>query len=115
MKAGNNNPIKNVRVIVQPGDCEFETILTIISKAPRVVGLEAVDSGCERIHDLTRFLDALDLAKIFYPICKNPVYKAAEKAGLHPSCAIPAALLKGMEIALDLAVAKKTSAIYEVL
>lgn len=115
METNHNAPGKHVRVIVQPGDCGLETILTLVSRAPRMVGLKSVDSECKRVHRLLRLLKSIDLAHIFYPISKNPVYMAAENAGLHPSCAVPAALLKGMEISLDLAVPKNTSAMYEIL
>lgn len=115
MGTNHNAPGKHVRVIVQPGDCGLETILTLVGQSPRMVGLKSVDSECKRVRRLPGLLESIDLEHLFYPISKNPVYMAAEKARLHPSCAVPAALLKGMEISLDLAVPKNTSAIYEIL
>jgi len=37
------------------------------------------------------------------PMTRNPVYIAAEQSGSHPSCPVPAAVLKAAEAALELA------------
>ena len=37
------------------------------------------------------------------PLTRNPVVIAAEQSGSHPSCPVPAAVLKVAEAALDLA------------
>lgn len=48
----------------------------------------------------------MTLKELFMPLTKNPVYIAAEKAGCHPSCALPVAVIKAVEAALEMALPK---------
>jgi hypothetical protein len=48
----------------------------------------------------------MTLSELFLPISRNPVYMAAEKSGCHASCVIPAAVLKAVEVAMQMAVAR---------
>jgi hypothetical protein len=49
----------------------------------------------------------MSLKELFMPLTRNPVYIAAEKSGCHPSCAIPAAVIKAVEVALGMALPKE--------
>ena len=48
----------------------------------------------------------MTLKELFLPLTRNPVTIAAEKSGCHPSCAIPSAVLKAVEVAMDMALPK---------
>ncbi len=36
-------------------------------------------------------------------VTRNPVYLAAEQSNCHPSCPVPAAVLKAAEVAMEMA------------
>ena len=44
---------------------------------------------------------------------RNPVYTAAEQAGCHSSCVYPAAILKAVEAAMGMAIAKDVELIFD--
>ena len=48
-------------------------------------------------------LQTLSIKELFIPLSRNPVYAAAEKSGCHLPCAIPVAVIKAAEVALELA------------
>jgi hypothetical protein len=52
-------------------------------------------------------LAAISLRDLFLPMPRNPAYIAAEKSGCHPSCAVPTAILKAVEVALGVALPKE--------
>ena len=41
------------------------------------------------------------------PLTQNPVYQAAQASGCHTSCAIPCAVIKAVEVAMGMAVARQ--------
>jgi len=47
------------------------------------------------------------------PVTRNPVYLAAQKSGCHPSCPIPAAVLKAAEVAMEMALPRDASIRFE--
>ena len=47
------------------------------------------------------------------PATRNPVYLAAQKSGCHPSCPIPAAVLKVAEVSLEMALPRNASIRFE--
>ena len=65
--------------------------------------VEITGSECELIQKLVENLKEVTLSDIFKPHTKNPVFKAAEKAGCHLTCPVPVAVLKAAEVALELA------------
>jgi len=68
--------------------------------------VEVTESECKQIQRLSNHLSEISLRELFLPITRNPVYIAAEKSGCHPSCAIPAAVLKAVEVAWGVALPK---------
>ncbi len=65
--------------------------------------IEIEGSECKQILRLSEMITRLGLKDIFVPLTRNPVFVSAEKAGCHPSCAIPTAVIKAAEVALGLA------------
>jgi len=68
-----------------------------------MVKIDIDGSGCKQIQRLSELIPQLGLRDIFVPLTRNPVFVSAEKAGCHPSCIIPTAVIKAAEVALGLA------------
>jgi hypothetical protein len=45
----------------------------------------------------------MTLKELFAPVNRNPVFVSAQRAGCHPSCPIPVAILKAVEVAMGMA------------
>jgi hypothetical protein len=80
----------------------------------REISLEISGSDCEQIQRLAERLATLSLKDIFAPLSRNPVYISAEKSGCHLSCAIPVAVIKAAEVALELALPQEVHIKFEV-
>lgn len=93
-----------MKIVVDLGACQMVTTVYLKKNDCRNVSLDLLDSECEQIQKLTDFIDIVSFKELFLPISKNPVFQAAERAKLHPSCPVPIAILKGMEAILGLAV-----------
>lgn len=96
-----------VQVATDPGICGFSCTIKAQKTGQRMVSVEIVGSECKQIQRLSSGLNEMALKELFMPLTRNPVYIAAEKSGCHPSCAIPAAVLKAVEVALDMALPKE--------
>jgi hypothetical protein len=48
-------------------------------------------------------VEKITMKQLFAPVTRNPVFLSAQKAGCHPSCPIPVAILKAVEVAMDMA------------
>jgi hypothetical protein len=92
---------------VAPGVCGFTCLIRGKKIGKRRVAIRIENSECGQIKHLSGQLDALTLKELFMPLTRNPVYTAAEKSGCHASCAIPSAVLKTVEVAMGMAVAKE--------
>ena len=88
---------------VNAGICGFTCCIRAWKINPETVGLEISESECQQIQQLSSLLDRLTVKEVFMPMTRNPVYIAAEQSGSHPSCPVPAAVLKAAEAALELA------------
>jgi len=95
------------RVAADPGICGFSCTIIAQKAGPRMVNVEIIGSECKQIQRLANGLNEMTLKALFKPLTRNPVYIAAEKSGCHPSCAIPAAVLKAVEVALDMALPRE--------
>ncbi len=92
-----------ISVTVDSGICGFVCCISAWQTEKRAVGLKISESECRQIQTFSDILTNLSLREIFLPVTRNPVYKAAEQSGCHPSCPIPAAVLKAAEVALEMA------------
>jgi len=90
-------------VAVTPGICGFICRIRARKIDKRIVSIDITDSECKQIQLLDRRLAEMSLKELFMPLTRNPVYVAAEKSGCHPSCAIPSAVLKTVEVAMGMA------------
>ncbi|UCH20476.1 MAG: hypothetical protein JSU83_18320 [Deltaproteobacteria bacterium] len=73
----------------------------------RTVLLKISGSECKQIQRLAKRLNKITMTELFAPMTRNPVYLAAEKSGCHPSCVIPTALLKAVEVAMEMALPRE--------
>ena len=89
---------------VAPGICGNICRIRARKIDRRMVSIEITDSAeCKQIQMLAGRLVEMSLKELFMPLTRNPVYMAAEKSGCHPSCAIPSAVLKTVEVAMGMA------------
>ena len=96
-----------VYVKAEPGICGFPCTITAQKLDNRTVSVEINGSECKQIQRLSTRLTEMSLKELFMPLTRNPVYMAAEKSGCHPSCAIPAAVIKAVEVALGMALPRE--------
>jgi hypothetical protein len=92
-----------VCVKVDPGICGFPCLINAGKVDSRMIAVEISGSDCGQIKTLSERLTRLSLEDLFAPIHRNPVYALAEKAGCHPSCAVPIAVIKAAEAACRIA------------
>jgi len=78
-----------------------------------MVALEISGSDCQQIQKLAERLATLSMKEVFAPLSRNPVYISAEKSGCHLSCAIPVAVIKAAEVALELALPQEVHIRFE--
>ena len=113
----NHNEIKNqpgtISVTVDSGICGFACCIKAWKTDKRAVGLKISESECRQIRQYSELMQNLKLREVFAPVTTNPVYLAAQQAGCHPSCPIPAAVLKAAEVALEMALPKDASIRFE--
>jgi hypothetical protein len=88
---------------VDPGICGFPCIVKAQKSGARTVSIEIAGSECKQIQKLSGLLQEMSLQELFKPITRNPVMIAAQKAGCHTSCTIPLAVLKSVEVAMEMA------------
>jgi len=104
---------KWVCVTVDPGICGFPCVIKARKTGPRKVSLEISGSDCEQIQRLAKRLATLSIKELFAPLSRNPVYVSTEKSGCHLSCAIPVAVIKAAEVALELALPQEVHIKFE--
>ncbi len=101
-KAGKPAPIDSC-VVIEAGVCGFSCRIRARRTGSREVALRIDETECRQIQRLADKLDTISLQQLFAPFSSNPVYLAAQAAGCHGSCAVPAAVLKAAEVAMEMA------------
>jgi hypothetical protein len=91
---------------VDPGICGFPCLIRACKDKNRAAAIEISGSECKQIQALAKSLTRITLPELFTPLTRNIVYVSAEKAGCHPACPIPAAIIKTAEVAMATAVPK---------
>lgn len=104
MKKAGEAEEQSIRLFIDPGACRMMTTVVIQRHEDRQAVLGSLDSECERIQNIPDFLGIVSFKDLFLPVSNNPIFIAAGKAKLHPSCPVPVAILKGMEAVLGMAV-----------
>ena len=94
---------KKTRVTVDPGICGFLCVIETWKESKGIVSLNIKGSECKQIQHLSTLLNKIALKELFGPLTRNPVYVSAQRAGCHPSCLVPVAVLKAAEVAMEMA------------
>lgn len=94
---------KTANVQVNPGVCGFTCTVQACRNEKRAVTVSIRDSACGQVQHLGTLLTRLTLSDLFKPFTRHPVFVSAEKAGCHPSCPVPTAVIKAAEVAMDTA------------
>jgi len=93
-----------VCVTVEPGACGFTCTIRAKKTDRRTAAVTISGSQCRQIQKLAGCVTTITMRELFAPLTRNPVYTSAEQAGCHPSCAVPCAILKAVEVAMEMAV-----------
>ena len=91
---------------VDPGVCGFTCLIRAHQVEERSVAIEITESECQQIKNMAGRLETISLQELFMPLTRNPVYRAAQESGCHASCVIPSAVLKTVEVAMGMALAR---------
>ena len=91
---------------VEPGVCGFPCTIRAKKSMDGKVRVSITDSHCEQVQKMSAFIEELTLKDLFLPLTKNPIHRWAEKARCHPSCIVPFAILKAVEVEMGMALPK---------
>jgi hypothetical protein len=93
-------------VKVNPGICGLESTIKVTSNNMQTAVVE-IFSECPGIKQMENELKDIDcFEECFSKIGNSRVYKAADKYCKHVACPVPAAIIKGLEVACGLSLAK---------
>jgi hypothetical protein len=94
---------KVVRVTVDSGICGFRCLIEAWEKEKRKISIRISGSECKQIQSLSEEVRGMNLRDLFAPTGKNLVFSSAQSVGCHPSCPVPIAVLKAVEVAMGMA------------
>jgi hypothetical protein len=94
---------KIVRVTAEPGICGFPCVVEARRTGRYTVSVKIEGSECKHGKRLSGLVEKMTMKELFAPVTRNRVFLSAQKAGCHPSCPIPVAILKAVEVAMDMA------------
>ena len=97
---------KRIRVTVDSGICGFHCLVEAWEKEKRQVRITISGSECKQIQRLSEKVKEMNLRDLFAPIGKNLAFSSAQAVGCHPSCPVPIAILKAVEVAMGMALPK---------
>ena len=94
---------KIVKVTVDSGICGFHCLIEAWEEEKRQIRITISGSECKQIQRLSEKVKEMNLRDLFAPIGKNLVFSSAQAVGCHPSCLVPVAILKAVEVAMGMA------------
>ena len=95
--------------IINGGICGFSTIVEISKKDSKTVAVE-ISSNCPNIKKIAEELKELDaFDELFSRILFTRTYNIASKFIPHPSCLVPAGILKTIEVEMDLSLPQEAN------
>lgn len=98
---------KETTIVVETGICGFNCIVRAKKADKRSVQVSVIGSECKMVEELSNTLGKISISDLFSQVTKNPVFLCAERAGCHPTCIIPFAILKAIEVEMGMALPKK--------
>ncbi len=103
----------DICMTVEPGICGFSCVVKARKQNKKLVTLKIGGSECKQIQRISKSLKEITLSELFVPVRRNPVFLSAERAGCHPSCPIPVAVLKAAEVAMEMALPREVRIKFE--
>lgn len=97
------------RATVEPGICGFPCVIEARKEDPRTVSIKIFGSECNQIKKLAEQLSRMTLQELFMPVTRNPAFVLAQKSGCHASCVVPVAVLKAVEVAMEMALPRNVT------
>lgn len=95
-----------VEVKVNPGACGLKSIIKVSSEDKQNAFIEII-TDCPNIKPMASELKEVDAyEECFAKLGESKVYELAKKYCKHTACPVPSAILKGIEVACDLALPK---------
>lgn len=104
--------MENQMIQVNPGICGFICRIESRQTDKRTVDISITGSECTMIKTFSDLLPPISLKDLFVPLTRNPIIITADRAGCHPACPVPVAVIKSAETALGLALPKDVSIIF---
>jgi hypothetical protein len=101
-------------VAVTPGICGFTCRVEARMREGKSVSILITQSECKQIQRLANSLTEMGLRELFTPITRNPVFVLAQQSGCHASCPVPVAILKAVEVAMEMALPRDVEIKFEV-
>ena len=92
-----------IRVVAEPGICGLPCDIEAVREENYEVSIRITGAECKHIRRLSEQIGQMSMRDLFKPMTRNPIYSAAQRAGCHPSCPIPMAVLKAVEVAMEMA------------
>ncbi len=99
---------KEVRVMVDPGNCGFRCSIVAIRQAKKKVRI-SMQSECPHVQRLADLVEVVDMNALFLPVVRNRVFDFAAIAACHTSCLVPLGLIKAAEVSLGLALSQEAT------
>ena len=93
------------RVTVDAGICGFGTAVEVSKTGRRRVSV-VLTSDCEMVASMNGQLQDLEWLEVLGPPTDSAVWDCACEHLKHPSCPVPTAILKAIEVELELALPK---------
>lgn len=95
--------------IINGGICGFSTIVEVHKINDRCVDIE-ISSNCSNIKKIAKELTKVDaFDELFSRILFTKTYRIASEIIPHPSCLVPAGILKTIEIEMDLSLPQEAN------
>jgi hypothetical protein len=107
MNSSSESPTQSTILAVEPGVCGFHCTIEAIKTKDDKVQITISDSQCELVQLMSEFTEELTIKDLFLPMAKNPITQWAEKARCHPSCIVPFAILKAVEVEMGMALPRR--------
>lgn len=104
---------KRACLAVTPGICGFQCRVQAHKCEGKSVSILISQSECKQIQRLARSLVKMGLRELFMPVTQNPVFVLAQQAGCHASCPVPVAVLKAVEVAMEMALPRDVEIRFE--
>ena len=105
--------MNDVCVSVEPGICGFSCAIRAQKAKKQTVFLEISGSECKQIQRLSEILREITLQQLFMPLTRNPIFVSGERAGCHPACPVPLAVVKTVEVAMGMALPREVRIRFE--